>query len=239
MSSPQCSIIIPTYNERENIPIILHLIDEVCSKADISYEVIVVDDASPDGTQQAVKQMQQLLGPDHIVLQARSGKLGLGTAYRHGIQFASGNWVILMDADLSHHPKYIPQFFKVQQQTNADIVTGTRYTLGGGVSGWNWKRKLTSRGANILASTLLGLKVSDLTGAFRLYRRAVLEKLLGVVTSKGYAFQMEMIARATAMNAKIAEVPIVFVDRVYGESKLGSSEYIMFITGLLRLFFTL
>jgi hypothetical protein len=128
---------------------------------------------------------------------------------------------------------------QVQQQTNADIVTGTRYTAGGGVSGWNWKRKLTSRGANVLASTFLGLQVSDLTGAFRLYRRSVLEQLLRVVASKGYAFQMEMIARASALGASIAEVPIVFVDRVYGQSKLGRSEYTMFISGLLRLFFTL
>jgi dolichol-phosphate mannosyltransferase len=128
---------------------------------------------------------------------------------------------------------------QVQQQSNADIVTGTRYTAGGGVSGWNWKRKLTSRGANVLASTFLGLQVSDLTGAFRLYRRSVLEQLLRVVTSKGYAFQMEMIARVSALGASIAEVPIVFVDRLYGQSKLGRSEYTMFISGLLRLFFTL
>lgn len=239
MTSLDCSVIIPTFNERENIPIVLWLIEEACSKADISYEVVIVDDASPDGTQDAVKQMQQVMGPDRIILQTRSGKLGLGTAYRHGLQYVRSDWVILMDADLSHHPKYIPQFFKVQQQTGADIVTGSRYIQGGGVSGWNWKRKLTSRGANILASTLLGLQVSDLTGAFRLYKRSVLEKLLRAVTSKGYAFQMEMIARAAASKASIAEVPIVFVDRVYGESKLGRSEYVMFIQGLLRLFFCL
>lgn len=239
MSCPKCSIIIPTYNERDNIPIVIWLIEDACNKADISYEIIVVDDASPDGTQEAVKQMQQLLGADRIILQTRDSKLGLGTAYRYGLQYASGSWVILMDADLSHHPKYIPQFFKVQQQTSADIVTGTRYTQGAGVSGWNWRRKLTSRGANVLASTILGLKVSDLTGAFRLYRRSLLEKLLPVVTSTGYAFQMEMIARATSMKSRIAEVPIVFVDRVFGESKLGCSEYVMFIQGLVRLFFSL
>lgn len=238
-TSNKCSIIIPSYNERDNIPILLWLIEEACSKASIAYEVIIVDDASPDGTQQAVKQMQQVLGADKVLLRPRSAKLGLGTAYRHGLQYASGSWIILMDADLSHHPKYIPTLFKVQQQSSADIVTGTRYTAGGGVSGWNWKRKLTSRGANVLASTLLGLRVSDLTGAYRLYRRSVLEQLLHVVTSKGYAFQMEMIARASALGSNIAEVPIVFVDRVYGQSKLGRSEYTMFISGLLRLFFTL
>jgi dolichol-phosphate mannosyltransferase len=112
-SNKTCSIIIPTYNERENIPILLWLIEEACSKASISYEVIIVDDASPDGTQAAVKQMQQLLGADKVVLRPRPAKLGLGTAYRHGLQYAQGSWIILMDADLSHHPKYIPTLFKV------------------------------------------------------------------------------------------------------------------------------
>lgn len=112
-TSNKCSIIIPTYNERDNIPILLWLIEEACSKASIAYEVIIVDDASPDGTQQAVKQMQQVLGADKVLLRPRSAKLGLGTAYRHGLQYASGSWIILMDADLSHHPKYIPTLFKV------------------------------------------------------------------------------------------------------------------------------
>lgn len=238
-SSAKISIIVPTYNEAENIPILLWLIEETCSTHHISYEVIIVDDASPDGTQQVVRQMQQLLGSSKVILQTRPAKLGLGTAYMHGLQFARGDWVILMDADLSHHPKYIPTFLDVQQQTSADIVTGTRYQQGGGVSGWNWKRKVTSRGANVLASALLGLQVSDLTGAYRLYRRSALDRLLASVTSKGYAFQMEMIARATASGARIAEVPIVFVDRVFGQSKLGRNEYTMFVSGLVRLFFTL
>lgn len=112
-TSNKCSIIIPTYNERDNIAILLWLIEEACSKASIAYEVIIVDDASPDGTQQAVKQMQQVLGADKVLLRPRSAKLGLGTAYRHGLQYASGSWIILMDADLSHHPKYIPTLFKV------------------------------------------------------------------------------------------------------------------------------
>lgn len=158
-SSQFISIIIPTYNEAENIPILLWLIEETCAAHSIAYEVVVVDDASPDGTQAAVKQMQQLLGASKIILQPRPAKLGLGTAYIHGLQYARGDWVILMDADFSHHPKYIPTFLAVQQQTGADIVTGTRYQAGGGVYGWNWKRKVTSRGANVLASVLLGLQV--------------------------------------------------------------------------------
>jgi dolichol-phosphate mannosyltransferase len=233
------SIIIPTYNEAENIAILLWLVHETCTGAGIPYEVVVVDDASPDGTQAAVAQMQRVLGPGRVWLAPRPAKLGLGSAYSHGLAHARGEWVILMDADLSHHPAYIPAFFDAQAASGADIVTGTRYAPGGGVAGWSWKRKLTSRGANVLASVLLGLRVSDLTGAYRLYRRSLLDGLLGSVGSKGYAFQMEMIARASAQGASIAEVPIVFVDRLYGESKLGRSEYTMFVGGLMRLFFSL
>jgi dolichol-phosphate mannosyltransferase len=238
---PQLSIIVPTYNERDNVPLLLWLIHETCSAHGIAYEVVVVDDASPDGTAAAVRQMQRLLGAQQqaVALVSRPGKQGLGTAYAAGLAAARAPWVVLMDADLSHHPKYLPTFLAAQQATGADIVTGTRYAAGGGVSGWNWRRKLTSRGANVLASVLLGLRVSDLTGAYRLYRRSVLEGLLAAVRSKGYAFQMEMIARASAQGAAIAEVPIVFVDRLYGESKLGRSEYVLFVRGLLRLLFTL
>lgn len=145
---------------------------------------------------------------------------------------------MLMDADLSHHPKYIPEMIHKQKQTNADIVTGTRYADGGGVFGWNLKRKVTSRGANTLAQALLQPGVSDLTGSFRLYRKECLEVLMEQCTSKGYAFQMEIAVRASRMGYRIDEVPIVFVDRVYGASKLGGSEITMYIKGLIRLFFT-
>eukprot|EP00877_Chromochloris_zofingiensis_P001626 jgi/Chrzof1/11464/Cz05g37170.t1 len=239
MAYNKYSIIVPTYNEKENIPILVWLIHEVCTEHSISYEIIVVDDASPDGTQQAVRQLQHIFGAGRVILKPRQKKLGLGTAYAHGLQFARGNWVVLMDADLSHHPKYLPVLIQKQKQTGADIVSGTRYTGGGGVAGWNLKRKFVSRGANVLASTLLGINATDLTGAFRLYHREVLDQLLPVVQSKGYAFQMEMIARAQQMRASIAEVPIVFVDRVFGHSKLGPAEFALFLKGLVFLFFTL
>jgi dolichol-phosphate mannosyltransferase len=211
----------------------------VLSGAGVDYEILIVDDASPDGTQDIVRQLQKLHGADRILLKPRAGKLGLGTAYRHGLQFATGDWVFLMDADLSHHPKYLPAFIEKAAATNADIVSGTRYAGAGGVAGWSFGRRLTSRGANILASTLLGASVSDLTGSFRLYRRPVLEALLGEVTSKGYAFQMEIIVRAQYAGYLISEVPIVFVDRLYGSSKLGANEFAIFLKGLARLFFTL
>lgn len=151
---------------------------------------------------------------------------------------ASGDFVILMDADLSHHPKYLPAFIAKQQQTGADVVTGTRYKPGGGVFGWDFKRKLTSRGANFLASFLLRPGVSDLTGSFRLYRRDALLSLMQQCTSKGYAFQMEIIVRAVDDGFRIEEVPIVFVDRMYGASKLGGAEIVLYLKGLLWLFFT-
>ncbi|PKI55118.1 hypothetical protein CRG98_024409 [Punica granatum] len=147
------SLIVPTYNERLNIALLVYLVFKHLRNVD--FEIIIVDDGSPDGTQDVVKQLQQVYGEDRILLRARPKKLGLGTAYAHGLKHASGNFVVIMDADLSHH------------ETGASIVTGTRYITGGGVHGWNLMRKLTSRGANVLAHTLLWPGVSDLTGSFR------------------------------------------------------------------------
>jgi len=143
-----------------------------------------------------------------------------------------------MDADLSHHPKFIPQFIALQQKNNLDIVTGTRYSGNGGVYGWDFYRKLVSRGANYLTQFLLWPGVSDLTGSFRLYRKEVLDKLVSNCVSKGYVFQMEMVVRARQFNYTIGEVPITFVDRVYGQSKLGGNEIVQFAKGLLYLFAT-
>ncbi|KAL8172168.1 hypothetical protein V2J09_023972 [Rumex salicifolius] len=230
------SIIVPTYNERLNIALIVYLIFKHLREYD--FEVIIVDDGSPDGTQDVIKQLQQVYGEDRILLRARPKKLGLGTAYVHGLKHASGNFVVIMDADLSHHPKYLPSFIKKQIETGASIVTGTRYVKGGGVHGWTLMRKLTSRGANVLAQTLLWPGVSDLTGSFRLYKKTVLEDLISSCVSKGYVFQMEIIVRATRKGYHIEEVPITFVDRVYGSSKLGGSEIVQYLKGLVHLLIT-
>lgn len=131
-----------------------------------------------------------------------------------------------MDADFSHHPKFIAQMIRVQKEKDYDIVTGTRYAGNGGVYGWDLKRKFVSRGANLFADTVLRPGVSDLTGSFRLYKRAVLEKVIATTESKGYTFQMELMVRAKNMGCSVAEVPISFVDRVYGESKLGGDEIV-------------
>lgn len=230
------SIILPTYNERRNLPILIYLLNKTFTEEKLDWEVIIVDDASPDGTQEVAQQLISIFGKEHIQLRARAGKLGLGTAYVHGLQYVTGNYVIIMDADFSHHPEAIPQFIAKQKLGDFDIVTGTRYAGDGGVYGWDMKRKLVSRGANFLASTVLRPHVSDLTGSFRLYKKDVLAKVIGETKSKGYVFQMEMMVRAKAMGFKVAEVPINFVDRLYGESKLGGDEILQYLKGVFSLF---
>lgn len=203
----------------------------------------MIDDNSPDNTIEVAKQLQKVYGETRIVLRPRAGKLGLGTAYVHGIQHSTGDFVIIMDADMSHHPDAIPKFIQLQNQLDCDIVTGTRYASGGAVHGWDLKRKLTSRVANYLADTLLNPGVSDLTGSFRsfrsnprLYKKEVLSQLIFVTKSKGYVFQMEMMVRARQHGFSIGEVPIDFVDRIFGESKMGASEIVGYLKGLFGLF---
>lgn len=202
--------------------------------------------------------MIKIYGEDKILLRPRASKLGLGTAYIHGLSHATGDHIIIMDADLSHHvscyfqyqsflltlnvvlqPKFIPQFIELQKKHNYDIVSGTRYKGDGGVYGWDFKRKLISRGANFLSQFLLRPSASDLTGSFRLYKKDVLSQLIAACESKGYVFQMEMIVRARAMNFTIGEVPISFVDRLYGQSKMGATEIIQFAKNLLYFFATI
>lgn len=265
LSKDKYSVLLPTYNERRNLPIITWLLNKtftekyvvaplpcfpwppsICSPnnasantsslcSDLDWELIIVDDGSPDGTQEVAAQLQKVYSPQRIQIRARAGKLGLGTAYVHGLQFATGNFVIIMDADFSHHPKFISEMVRVQKTRNYDIVTGTRYAGDGGVYGWDLKRKFVSRGANLFADTVLRPGVSDLTGSFRLYKKAVLEKVMKSTESKGYTFQMEMMVRAKAMGCTVAEVPISFVDRLYGESKLGGDEIVEYAKGVLNL----
>ena len=247
------SILLPTYNEVENLPIIIWLLMKYMKE--YNFEVIIIDDGSPDGTLEAATQLQAIYGNDKIVLAPRASKLGLGSAYLHGLKKATGNMIIIMDADLSHHPKFIPVFIDkqvsnhlvftvinptvLQIRENLDIVTGTRYAANGGVYGWDTKRKLISRGANYLTQVLLRPSASDLTGSFRLYKKHVLDLLVKSCVSKGYVFQMEMMVRAqNVFGFKTGEVGISFVDRFYGESKLGSNEVIQFIKGLIYLFAT-
>ncbi|XP_032827011.1 dolichol-phosphate mannosyltransferase subunit 1 isoform X2 [Petromyzon marinus] len=213
--APRVSLLLPTYNERENLPIVLWLIDQSLTQSGLAYEVIVIDDGSPDGTLKVARQLQDIYGAHKIVLKPRERKLGLGTAYIHGMKYAKGEFIVIMDADLSHHPKFIPEFLRKQKEGNYDIVSGTRYLEGGGVHGWDLQRKVV-----------------------RLYRKEALQRLMDVCVSKGYVFQMEMIVRARQLGLSVGEVPITFVDRLYGESKLGGNEIVSYLQGLYTLFST-
>ena len=195
MSKPEYSVLMPTYEERDNLPLIIYLLLQTAEENKINLEVVIVDDNSPDGTQDVIKELQKAY-KDKITLHARPGKMGLGSAYIDGLSKCRGKYVILMDADLSHHPKFIPPFIAKMKETNCDLVTGTRYLPGGGVHGWDLNRKLTSRVANYMASTMLNPQASDLTGSFRLYKKEVLEAIIPKVKSRGFIFQMEIITRA-------------------------------------------
>lgn len=230
------SVILPTYNERSNLPIIVYLIAKEFTAAKLDWECVIVDDASPDGTQEIARQLISVYGGDRIQLCPRPGKLGLGTAYTHGLDFCRGDFILIMDADFSHHPHHVRDFVDLQRAGNYDIVLGTRYAGNGGVYGWDFKRKLVSRGANLLSRVILRPDVSDVTGSFRLYKKDVLARVIRETKSKGYVFQMEMIVRARAAGYKIGEVPIAFVDRIYGDSKLGSDEITQYAKGVWALF---
>ncbi|NXW26499.1 DPM1 mannosyltransferase, partial [Phaetusa simplex] len=230
------SVLLPTYNERENLPLVVWLLVRTFRQSGNNFEIIIIDDGSPDGTQEIAEQLEKIYGSDKIIVREIISILfSSGTAYIHGMKHATGNFIVIMDADLSHH---VSLYSVKQKEGNFDIVSGTRYKGNGGVYGWDLKRKLISRGANFITQVLLRPGASDLTGSFRLYRKEVLQKLMEKCVSKGYVFQMEMIVRARQLGYTIGEVPISFVDRVYGESKLGGNEIVSFLKGLLTLFAT-
>ncbi len=211
-------VIIPTYNEASNIA---QIVPEVL-KQDERLEVLVVDDNSPDGTGDIADDLARELARVHVL--HRAGKLGLGTAYLDGFKWAlerDYEFVFEMDADFSHNPKHLPEFLAAIE--NADLVLGSRY-LDRRVTVVNWPmtRLLLSYGANIYAKLITGHKLYDATGGFKCFRRSVLEAIdLEKVGSNGYAFQIEMSFRAKQKGFKIVEIPIVFVDRTDGESKMS------------------
>jgi dolichol-phosphate mannosyltransferase len=211
-------VIIPTYNEAVNLP---NLVPQVLAQ-DPRLEVLVVDDNSPDGTGQLADTLAQDSPRVHVL--HRPGKQGLGTAYRAGFKWGLERdyaFFFEMDADFSHDPTHLKEFLKAVQ--GADLVLGSRY-LGGRVTVVNWPiaRLLLSYFANVYARWVTGLRIWDLTGGFKCFRRRVLEGLdLAQVRSNGYAFQIEMSVRAWRKGFKLAEIPIVFVDRTEGQSKMN------------------
>jgi len=211
-------VVIPTYNEAANLP---QLVPQVLAQ-DSRLEVLVVDDASPDGTGQLADGLAQREPRVHVL--HRQGKLGLGTAYIAGFSWAleqGFDYVFEMDADFSHDPAHLKEFLKAA--ASADLVLGSRY-LGGKVTVVNWPiaRLMLSYWANVYARWVTGLHIWDLTGGFKCFRTRVLQAIdLSQVRSNGYAFQIEMSVRAWRKGFKLAEVPIVFVDRTEGQSKMN------------------
>ncbi|NJP05366.1 MAG: polyprenol monophosphomannose synthase [Chloroflexaceae bacterium] len=216
-----CMVIIPTYNERENISALIAQILHYPR-----FNVLVVDDHSPDGTGELVVALSKaLIFPDqrlHII--QRPGKMGLGTAYIAGFRQAlhlGAQFIFEMDADFSHDPAYLPQLLDAAT-THYDLVLGSRYIPGGGTTDWGFIRRFISRGGNWYASLILGLPTADSTGGFRCYRRAVLETLdLDRVRSNGYSFQIEMVYRTLQAGFRVGEIPIIFPDRRVGQSKMS------------------
>eukprot|EP00917_Polyrhabdina_sp_WS-2016_P028110 GHVP01059977.1.p1 GENE.GHVP01059977.1~~GHVP01059977.1.p1 ORF type:complete len:240 (+),score=29.12 GHVP01059977.1:3-722(+) len=228
------TIILPTYNESHNIAIAMYYIIQAMGTE--KYKILIIDDKSLDGTPEIVQNMMDAYPKVEIQLKQRESKLGLGSAYKFAAQFVDSDFVIIMDSDLSHHPKYIPEFIKEQKKSDCDIVTGTRYSgRGGGVHGWSVSRKITSRVANTICNVILGSSSTDLTGSFRLYRTSVFRSLIQLCTSRRFFFQIEIMFHAFRNDLKIKEYPISFVNRVYGESKFSTKEVSEFGKGIFRL----
>jgi len=226
------SVIVPTYNEKENLPTLLNEINKVFVDGKITGEVIIVDDNSPDGTGQLAEQLKEKYKFLKVV--HRPSKLGLGSAYSESFRAAESKLLITMDADLSHDPEYIPRF--IEKAEHADVVVGSRYVEGGGIVGWGIYRKTVSKLANLLARISVGAGVSDMTSGYRAYRKEVFEKVTTErIKSSGYAFQLEIIYEIRKKGFKIDEVPIIFTDRRKGESKLGMRDIISFLILAIKL----
>ncbi len=216
-------VVLPTYQEAENITAILNALLDVFDETALDGRVLVVDDGSPDGTADLADRIASR-DPRVSVLR-RTRKEGIGPAYRAGFRHAlaaGAELVLEMDADFSHNPKDVPRLIAAAR--DADLVLGSRYVRGGGVARWGMIRRAISRSGCWYARRVLGVAVRDLTGGFKCFRRVVLETLpLDQVTAAGYVFQIEVTYRALVAGFRVAEVPITFTDRILGQSKMKGS----------------
>lgn len=228
-------VIIPTYNEKENIEAIITAVMEL----PILFHVLVIDDGSPDGTAAIVKRMMNGKYKDCIFLIERSGKQGLGTAYIAGFKWAiehKANYIFEMDADFSHNPQDLLKLYDACANQTGDLAIGSRYVTGVNVVNWPMGRVLMSYFASKYVRFVLGVDIHDTTAGFVCYRRHLLETIeLDKIRFKGYAFQIEMKFTAVKCGAKIKEVPIVFVNRVLGSSKMSGGIFSEALLGVIRL----
>lgn len=225
------SVVIPTYNEAENIGLLILAVERVFQVHGINGEILVVDDNSPDGTGDVVKNHMEKF--DNIRILERKTKNGLGYAYKAGFKAVSGRVVMEMDADFSHDPSDLARIFQ-KCNNDSDVVIGSRYVGGGRIIGWDFARRMMSFVANMLVNVLLRLGVKDNTSGFRAYNREAIEAILPYVRCTSYDFQVEMLQRAKEHGLRLREVPIVFRERAHGKSKLGKGEFSSFIKMLLK-----
>lgn len=214
-------IIIPTYDEKDNVE---RMVRKIMS-LEKDFDILFIDDASPDGTADIIRDLQKEFS-GRIFLEERQGKLGLGTAYIHGFKWSiekKYDFIFEMDCDFSHDPDDLIRLYEACAKDGADVSIGSRYTRGGHVKNWPVKRVLMSYFASVYVRMILWISIKDTTAGFKCYRREVLEKInLDGVTFKGYAFQICMKYAAKKHGFKIVEVPITFIDREFGESKMST-----------------
>ncbi len=227
-------VIIPTYNEKENVSNIIHAVFELPG----DFHVLIIDDGSPDGTAGIVKSLQQKF-PGKLFIEERKGKLGLGTAYIHGFKWALKNnyrYIFEMDADFSHNPKDLLRLHEACETVGADVAIGSRYVKGGGFINWPASRIMISKGGSLYTRIITWMPVKDPTAGFICYTSKVLEAInLDNISFVGYAFQIEMKYAAWKLGFKIKEVPIIFQDRTEGQSKMNKGIIKEGILGVLNL----
>jgi len=227
-------VIIPTYNEKENIKNII----EAVFALEEEFHILIVDDGSPDGTAQIVKNLQQKYS-DKLFLEERAGKQGLGTAYIHGFKWGlqrNYDYIFEMDADFSHNPKDLIRLLNACKKDGYDMSIGSRYVKGGKVVNWPFNRWLMSYFASFYVRMVLWINIKDTTAGFKCYSRKVLETIdLDNVWFVGYAFQIEMKYSTLKHGFKVKEVPVTFIDRVYGESKMNMGIFKEAFVGVFKL----
>lgn len=226
-------VIIPTYREKENIEAIIKAISDL----PVSFDILIIDDNSPDGTANIVKSLQQSFKNLHLI--ERPGKLGLGTAYIAGFEWALNRnykYIYEMDADFSHDPRDLVRLYNACEIDGADLAIGSRYISGVNVVNWPLSRVLMSYMASIYVRIITGMRIMDTTAGFKCYRKEVLENIKpGHIKSVGYGFQIEMKFTAWKMGYKIVEVPIIFTDRKLGASKMTGGIFNEALWGVLRM----
>ena len=234
MQTSDSIVIIPTYNERENIENIIRAVFALKH----GFHILVIEDGSPDGTAAIVKTLQQEF-PERLFMVERKGKLGLGTAYIAGFKWAlqrGYEYVFEMDADFSHNPQDLPRLYRACSEEGADVAIGSRYVSGVNVVNWPMGRVLMSYFASKYERFITGLPIHDTTAGFVCYRRRVLETInLDGIRFKGYAFQIEMKFTAYKCGFKVKEVPVIFINRELGTSKMNSSIFGEAVFGVIRL----